>query len=153
MRLIEVKVWTQSVSVPVEQKVWHCGLMDGLQQPDCKCKTPQLWNKVQLKTAIANSWWILLHCATGTYCIGLVNIPNILCKSIWTKNVKHNGYMYVYKWITLMFSRNDHSIVNQLYFNKLKKWKKACVSMTHRNLSDVKFYFFSFSFSLFNNWY
>ena len=35
--------------------------------------------------------------------------------------------VYVYTWITLLYSRNEHNIVNQLYFNKRnfrkgKKW-------------------------------
>ena len=34
--------------------------------------------------------------------------------------------MYIYEWDTLLYSRNWHNIVNQLYFNKkiLKKDKK-----------------------------
>ena len=30
-------------------------------------------------------------------------------------------YMYVYSWITLLYTWNQHSIVNQLYFNKKGK--------------------------------
>ena len=30
----------------------------------------------------------------------------------------------MYNWITLLYSRNDHNIVNQLYFNKTLKMKK-----------------------------
>ena len=30
----------------------------------------------------------------------------------------------MYNWITLLYSRNEHNIVNQLYFNKKKKLKK-----------------------------
>ena len=29
--------------------------------------------------------------------------------------------MYMYDWVTLLYSRNWHNIVNQLYFNKKKK--------------------------------
>ena len=44
---------------------------------------------------------------------------------MWEKNLKKNGYVYMYNWIILLNSRNFHNIVNQLYFNKtLKKWKK-----------------------------
>ena len=27
----------------------------------------------------------------------------------------------MYKWVTLLYSRNQHNVVNQLYFNKIKK--------------------------------
>ena len=31
----------------------------------------------------------------------------------------------MYKWTILLYSRDDHNIANQLYFNKtLKKWRK-----------------------------
>ena len=33
---------------------------------------------------------------------------------------KKNGCVSVYNWITLLYSRNHHNIVNQLYLNKLK---------------------------------
>ena len=55
---------------------------------------------------------VLLH-STGNY---------IQCPEI-----NHNGKEYVkqcvymYNWITLLYSRNKHNIVNQLYFNKKKK--------------------------------
>ena len=32
--------------------------------------------------------------------------------------------VYVYNWITLVCSRNQHGILNQLYFNKIKFFKK-----------------------------
>ena len=32
-------------------------------------------------------------------------------------------YIYVYNWITLLYSRNYHNIVNQLYLNKIKFFK------------------------------
>ena len=39
--------------------------------------------------------------------------------------MEKNGYGYMYNWITLLYSRNYHNIVYQLYFIKtLKKWKK-----------------------------
>ena len=40
------------------------------------------------------------------------------------KNLKKNGCVYVYNWITLLYSRNYHNIVNQLYFNKTLRIKK-----------------------------
>ena len=58
----------------------------------------------------------------GTCCIVQGTLPNVLWWSMWGKNLKKNGCMYVYNWITLFYIRNYHNIVNQLYFNKnLKK--------------------------------
>ena len=31
-------------------------------------------------------------------------------------------YMYMYVWFTLLYSRNEHNIVNQLYSNNKVKW-------------------------------
>ena len=33
-------------------------------------------------------------------------------------NLKENGCVYVQNWITLMYSRSDHALVNQFSFNK-----------------------------------
>ena len=41
------------------------------------------------------------------------------------KEFKKNGYMYVYNGVTLLYSRNDHNIVNQLESNKTSKKKKT----------------------------
>ena len=38
------------------------------------------------------------------------------------KNMKKN--MYVYNRVTLLYSRNKYNIVNQLYFNKIKRKKE-----------------------------
>ena len=43
---------------------------------------------------------------------------------MWEKNVKENGSEYIYNWISLLHSRNYHNLVNQLYFNNLKKNEK-----------------------------
>ena len=46
------------------------------------------------------------------------------------KESEKNGCVCIYNWITLLYSRNYHNIVNQLYFNKtLKMDKKECISM------------------------
>ena len=37
------------------------------------------------------------------------------------KNLRGIGYVYMYDWVTLSYSRNYHSLVNQLYFNKTLK--------------------------------
>ena len=43
------------------------------------------------------------------------------------KNMKKNVCVcvcvYVYNWITLLYSKNEHNIVNQLYINKFLKKK------------------------------
>ena len=40
------------------------------------------------------------------------------------KNLKGNGCVYMYNWITLLYSRIYHNLVNQIYSNKdFKKWK------------------------------
>ena len=33
-------------------------------------------------------------------------------------------YMYMYDWVPLLYSRNWHNIVNQVYFNKKNFFKK-----------------------------
>ena len=43
---------------------------------------------------------------------------------MWEKNLKENGCVYICNWITLLQSRNDHNLVNQLYFNKTLKNEK-----------------------------
>ena len=55
--------------------------------------------------------------------------------SMGSQRVRHNwsdlaAYMsinininkYIYKWITLLYPWNQYNIVNQPYFNKIKKW-------------------------------
>ena len=34
------------------------------------------------------------------------------------KNMKKNICINVYNWVILLYRRNEHNIVNQLYFNK-----------------------------------
>ena len=34
------------------------------------------------------------------------------------KNLRENGYVYLYDWVTLVYSRNYCSLINQLYLNK-----------------------------------
>ena len=63
----------------------------------------------------------------GTCCITQRTLHNILWWSIWENNLKNNGCLYMYSWITLLYSKNYHNIVNQLHFKKnFKKWKKFC---------------------------
>ena len=37
---------------------------------------------------------------------------------MWGKNLKKNGYVYIYNWIILLYSRIYHNTVNQQHFNK-----------------------------------
>ena len=63
--------------------------------------------------------------ANRTCCIAQRPLPNILWYSIWEKNLRENGCVDTYDWITRLYSRNDYNLVNQQYFNKTsKKWKK-----------------------------
>ena len=52
-------------------------------------------------------------------------LPSTLWSSTWEKNLKENGCVYTYKWVTLLCNRNDHNIVNQIYFTSNFKKKVA----------------------------
>ena len=44
-----------------------------------------------------------------------------MCK----KNMKKNGCVYMYNWITVLYNRNDHNIINeQQNYNKTFKNEK-----------------------------
>ena len=46
---------------------------------------------------------------------------------MWEKNLSKNGYMHMYDWVTLLYSRNYHNLVSQLHFNKnLKVGSSLC---------------------------
>ena len=52
------------------------------------------------------------------------------------KESEKNGCVYMYHWITLLCSRNDHNLVNQLYFNK--NFKKKMQSLRcHRTSTSA----------------
>ena len=38
-------------------------------------------------------------------------------------SMRKTTYIYMYDWVTNMYRRNWHNIVNQLFFNKKKKLK------------------------------
>ena len=44
--------------------------------------------------------------------------------SLWEKNMKKNGYVYMYSCISLLYSRNYQNIANQLYLNTTLKNEK-----------------------------
>ena len=58
------------------------------------------------------------------------------------KESEKNGCVYMYYKITLLYSRNYHNLINQLYFNKtLKNEKKPEPQKTYIcDLSDLIFY-------------
>ena len=49
------------------------------------------------------------------------------------KNMKKN--VYVYNWVAVLYSRNQHNIVNQVFFNKkiLRDWKR----LVYNNIQHV----------------
>ena len=62
--------------------------------------------------------------------IGWINNKILLYSTgnyIQYPGINHNGKecIYMYNWITLLYSRNLHNIVNQLYFNKINFLKKG----------------------------
>ena len=59
-----------------------------------------------------------------------MELHSMICGDLNGKEIKKkkNGYMYVYNWLTLFYSRKSHNIVKQLYFNifsrkSLIQWK------------------------------
>ena len=62
--------------------------------------------------------WYMDDWVNGICCMAQRTLSNILWLSIWEKNLKENGCVYMYNWITLLYSRNYHNTVNQLYVNK-----------------------------------
>ena len=42
--------------------------------------------------------------------------------------------IYIYDWVTLLYGRNDHNLVNYLHFNKtIKKHKKGIICSSSMN--------------------
>ena len=83
------------------------------------------WSAFHVLGVSSKCWSIIICIETILICcIAQGTQPNILWWSIWEKNRKKNGCVYMYNWITLLYSRIDHNIVitiwftNQLYFNK-----------------------------------
>ena len=60
-----------------------------------------------------------------TYCIAQGTLLSALWWPKWEGNPKKRGYIYIpMGWFTLLYSRNWHSSVKQLYSNKKKNLKK-----------------------------
>ena len=62
-----------------------------------------------------------------SYCIFCTwNSAQCYVQPGWEGSLGENGYMYVIAWVPLLFTWNDHNIVNQLYTNtKFKKNNKG----------------------------
>ena len=62
-----------------------------------------------------------------SYCTAQGTISNLLGQNMMEDNMRKIMCTYmcvcVYNWVTLLYNRNWHNIVNQLYFN-FKKVKK-----------------------------
>ena len=94
-----------------------------LQQPGAEVAflTPLHHSRNSLAYGHCGIWndWLM-----GTCCTTQGTLPSILWWSIWRKNLKKNGRVYLYNWFTLLYSRIYHNIVNQLYVNKILNIKK-----------------------------
>ena len=77
-----------------------------------------VWDGHMYTEGLWNDW------PMGTCCLTQGTQPSMLWSSVWEKNLKEKGCGYMYNGITFLYSRNIHSIVNQLYFNKTWKMKK-----------------------------
>ena len=63
--------------------------------------------------------------ATELNWIAQVTLLSALWWPKWNKNPKKRGYVYTYGWFTLLYSRNQHNTVKQLYTNKKIFFKPA----------------------------
>ena len=43
---------------------------------------------------------------------------------MWEKKLKENGYVNMYDGITLLYSRHNHNLINQLNYASIKLKKK-----------------------------
>ena len=68
-------------------------------------------------SAVARSWTRLKRLSSST--VEHRELYSVLCSDVTGKEIqKKRGYMCVYSWSTLLYSRNRHNIVKQLYTNK-----------------------------------
>ena len=81
------------------------------------CRLTPVRMAILKKSTNSNMEWL----TNMICCIAQGTLPSILWSSVWEKNLKKKGFMYMYNWITLLYSSNYHNIVNQLYFNKKLK--------------------------------
>ena len=53
--------------------------------------------------------------------MGLHGVASKEVETMWEKNLREDGCVCMYDWVTLLCSRNYLDLVNDLYFNKTKK--------------------------------
>ena len=65
----------------------------------------------------------------------------------WWKIVWEKEYIYMYVWVTMLYSRNWHNTVNQLYFNKNKAKKNVywCFLDSRHCWVSMSFHVFSYT--------
>ena len=68
-------------------------------------------------------WSIWNDWPTGTCCIAQRTLPNSVIIYVEKKSAR-DGCVYMYNGIILLYSRNHHNLINQLYFNKISFFKK-----------------------------
>ena len=59
-------------------------------------------------------------------------------QSGWEGILGENGYMYMYGWIPLLSTWNDHNIVNWRYSNKKLKKEKAILGYAVTFIMDLQ---------------
>ena len=60
---------------------------------------------VYVKSFCALCWGLWNDWPMGACCITQRTLPSILWLSTWEKNLKENGYVYVYEWISLLYNQ------------------------------------------------
>lgn len=84
---------------------------------------------------IPNPLWYMEWLANENLLYGTEKF--IFCDgSMWEKNLEKNGYVYMCNWLTLLYKRNYHNIVNQWYFNKNLKNNTKLGILIHTILSS-----------------
>ena len=70
------------------------------------------------------------------YCIAQGTLLTALWWPKWEGNPKKRGYMYTYSWCTLLYRKNEHNIVKQLYSNK--NFKKRLLTRILQKYIQIK---------------
>ena len=111
----------------------RCGLPAGMQLTG---------NKHLGRGGIKNHWLCCIwnEWPMRTYCLAQ---GALMWQFGWEGYLEEEGYVYTYDWVPLLFTRNYHNIIDQLYFSaKLKvenKWIKSTLIKKKKNHS---FFFF-----------
>ena len=65
-----------------------------------------VWGLTYTHWGMWNDW------PTGTCYIAQATLPSVLWSFMWEKNLTENEYVYMYDWVTWLYSRNYQSHVN-----------------------------------------